>query len=220
MTNETVFPKMGELNFSMLHLKDQAIKSALNNNWNEAIQINQAILKNNPKDIDTLNRLGFSYMKSNQLEEAREIFEKVISHDKTNPIAQKNLKKINTLSSNNHSLSETAINNIDGLFIQETGKTRSIELRNLADKKILLLLETGDEVNLVIKRSKIFVQKLDKTYIGMLPDDIGMRLTNMINGGNEYKGWIMNADDKKVTIFVREVKRGKKFANQPSFSVS
>lgn len=203
----------------MLPLKDQAIKSALNNNWAEAVKVNLEILEENPKDLDALNRLGFSYLKCQQLKKAKDIFEKVVSFDKTNPIALKNLKKIQALSENK-SKDNGNINNIDGLFIQETGKTKAIELRNLADKKTLLLLNTADEVFLVIKRSKVFVQNEDKTYIGMLPDDIGMRLTSLIEGGNEYSACIMNADDKRVTIFVKEVKKGKKFANQPSFTLS
>lgn len=203
----------------MLSLKDQAIKCALNNSWTEAIQINQSILEENPKDIDTLNRLGYSYLKCLELKKAKEMFEKVVSYDKTNPIAIKNLKKIQALSENK-ATENGNIHNINGLFIQETGKTKSIELRNLADKKTLLLLETADEVNLVLKRSRVFVQKSDKTYIGMLPDDIGMRLISLINGGNEYHACIMSADDKKVTIFVREIKKSKRFANQPSFTLS
>ncbi len=201
----------------MLPLKDQAIQCALNNNWKEAVKINQQILENNPKDIDTLNRLGYSFLKCGNFKKASKIFEQVVTFDKTNPIAVKNIKKIQALSENN-TIDNGNIHNINGLFIQETGKTKSIELRNLADKKVLLLLETADELNLVIKRSKVFVQKNDKTFIGMLPDDIGMRLINLINGGNEYKAFVMNADDKKVTIFVKEVKKGKKFANQPSFT--
>lgn len=203
----------------MLPLKDQAIKSALNNNWTEAIQINLSILNENPKDLDALNRLGFSYLKCQDYKKANETFEKVVSLDKTNPIAIKNLKKIQALLTSK-SNENGDIKSIDGLFIQETGKTKSIELRNLADKKILLLLNTADEINLVVKRSKVFAQKSDKTYIGMLPDDIGMRLISLINGGNEYSACIMSADDKKVTIFVKEIKKSKKFANQPSFSLS
>ena len=203
----------------MLPLKDQAIKCALESNWKDAIQINQSIIEQNPNDIDAYNRLGFSYLKCQDYKKAKEIFEKVISLDKTNPIAQKNLKKVSALAENKSpNTNSSEIHKIDGLFIQETGKTKAIDLRNLADKKNLLLLETADEVNLVIKRSKIFVQKNDKTYIGMLPDDIGMRLISLINGGNEYHAFIMSADDKKVTIFVKEIKKSKKFANQPSFS--
>jgi len=204
----------------MVLLKDLAVKYALDNNWKEAIQINQDILSENPNDIDALNRLGFSYLKCNNLKKAKEHFEKVIALDRTNPIAQKNLRKVQALSGNKNNGDNNNIQKIDGLFIQETGRTKAIELRNLADKKTLLLLETADEVNLVIKRSKVFVQKSDKTYIGMLPDDIGMRLISLIKGGNEYKACIMSADDKKVIIFVKEVKKSKKFANQPSFTFS
>lgn len=200
----------------MIPLKDQAIKCALNNNWKEAIQINLSILKSHPKDIDTLNRLGFSYLKNQKLKKAKAMFEKVISLDKTNPIAIRNLKKTQALTEGRYKESNN-LHDINGLFIQETGKTKSIELINLADKKTLLLLETADELILTIKRSKVFVQKADKSFIGMFPDDIGMRMIGFINGGNEYTACIMGADDKKVTIFVKEVKKGKKFANQPSF---
>lgn len=200
----------------MIPLKDQAIKCALNSNWKEAIQVNLSILKSHPKDIDTLNRLGFSYLKNQNLKKAKSVFEKVISFDKTNPIAIRNLKKTQALFEGK-SKEPNSLHNINGLFIQETGKTKAIELRNLADKKTLLLLEIADEVILIIKRSKIFIQKTDKTFIGMLPDDIGMRMIGFMNGGNEYTACIMSADDKRVTIFVKEVKKGKKFANQPSF---
>lgn len=203
----------------MLPLKDKAIKCALENNWKEAIEINLSIIEQNPKDIDALNRLGFSYMKCQKYKESSEIFEKVLSYDRTNPIAQKNLKKVIALSESRSSENSVSdIKKIDGLFIQETGKTKAVELKNLADKKIIILLETADQVFLVLKRSKVFVQKKDKTYIGMLPDEVGMRLISLIEGGNEYEARIMNADDKRVTIFIRETKRSKKFANQPSFS--
>jgi len=203
----------------MLPLKDQAIKCALSNNWAEAIHINQTILGQNPNDIDALNRLGYSYLKCQEFSKSKEIFEKVVSADKTNPIALKNLKKIQALSETK-TADNVNIHNIDGLFIQETGKTKTVELRNLADKKVLLLLETADEVTLAIKRSKVFVQKQDKTFIGMLPDDTGVRLISLINGGNEYKAFIMSADDKKVSIFIKEIKRSKKFADQPSFTLN
>ena len=78
----------------MLPLKDQAIKCALDNNWTEAIQINQSILEETPKDIDALNRLGYSYLKCFELKKSKEIFEQVVSYDKTNPIALKNLQSL------------------------------------------------------------------------------------------------------------------------------
>lgn len=52
----------------------------------------------------------------------------------------------------------------------------------------------------------------------MLPDNVGLRLTSFIKGGNEYQACVKSVDDKNVTVFVKEVKRAKKFTNIPSFT--
>ena len=57
----------------------------------------------------------------------------------------------------------------------------------------------------------------DKTYIGMLPDNIGMRMIAFINGGNEYSACIKSVGDKDVTVFIRETKKMSRFRDQPSF---
>lgn len=207
-------------NNPMSTLKDQAIKCALENKWTEAIQANLDILNQSPKDLDALNRLAYAYMQSKQFDEAKITYAKVIEMDKTNPIATKNLKKLDSLSSNKNGSSamQNHINHMENVFIQEAGKTKTIELSNIADKKTIMTLQHGDDVFLTLKRSKIFVLSSEKAYIGMLPDNIGLRLTNFIKGGNEYQACIKGIEDKSVTIFIKETKRAKKFSNQPSFT--
>ncbi len=51
----------------------------------------------------------------------------------------------------------------------------------------------------------------------MLPDSIGMRLTDFIQGGNEYTASIRSVSDKNVVVFIKETKRAEKFKNLPSF---
>jgi hypothetical protein len=141
--------------------------------------------------------------------------------DSTNPIAVKNLRKLTTLASQtngNAHLNINHINHIDNAFIQEAGKTKTVSLTNVADKKTLMSLQHGDDVILTTKRSKIFVLSQEKNYIGMLPDDVGIRLITFIKGGNEYQACIKSVDDKNVTIFIKETKRAKKFSNQSSFT--
>ena len=87
----------------------------------------------------------------------------------------------------------------------------------MADKKTLSLLQPGDSVTLAVKRSKVFVQMPDKIYLGVLPDNIGMRMITFINGGNEYSACIKSVSDKEVTVFIRETKKIAKFRDQPSF---
>lgn len=199
--------------------KDLAIKYALESNWEKAKNTNILLLEQNPEDVDALNRLAFSYLKLGKFKKAKGTYLKVTEIDKTNPIAVKNLKKLETVSKQknlNNSLPHTT--HIQNVFIEEAGKTKTTELKNTADKRILSLLQPGDDVVLVVKRLKVFVQTYDKQYIGVLPDNIGMRLVTLIKGGNEYQACIKALSDKSVTVFVREAKRMTKFKNQPSFT--
>lgn len=203
-------------------LKDIAIKCALDNNWEQAAETNLQILAENPKDLDSLNRLGFAYIQLNKSEQAKETFQKVLVLDSTNPIALKNIKKIESMSSQTNgdaNSGKTFERNINDLYIEEAGKTRTVELKNLADKKMLSTLQPGEHVYLVPKRSKIFVQNYEKKYIGVLPDNIGMRLTTFIQGGNEYKSCVKSVTDKSVVVFIKETKKVAKFKNQPSFTL-
>lgn len=203
----------------MTSLKDLAIRKALENKWDEAIQTNLEILEENKHDLDTLNRLAYAYLKSGNLALAKTTYSEVIAIDKTNPIALKNLKKLDTLSSSNGIAAASHVNHLmENVFIQEAGKTKTVELTNLADRKTLISLQHGDEVVLIIKRSKVFVLTTEKTYIGSLPDNVGIRLVSFIKGGNEYMGCIKSIEDKSVNVFIKEIKRAKKFSNQSSFT--
>jgi tetratricopeptide (TPR) repeat protein len=204
----------------MASLKDLAIQAALNNNWQEACTLNLQILEEKEHDIDSLNRLAFAYLKLNQFSDAKKTYNQVLNIDATNPIASKNIKKIDTLSKQKpNNSSKSLAHASEDSYIEETGKTKTIELTNLADKKTLLLVQPGDQVSILPKRSKIFIQTEDKKYIGMLPDSVGMRLTSLIKGGNEYTAFVKAIGDKTVTVFIRETKRATRFKNQPSFSI-
>ena len=197
-----------------------AIKYALGNKWEEAYRENLKLLEENPGDIDTLNRTAYSLIRIGKYRRAKEYYQDVIQKDKTNPIALKNLKRLETLSRRSFKKQDAnggAITSIQDVFIEEAGKTRTVELKNVADKKTLTMLEPGERVLLVVKRSKIFVQMPDKTFIGMLPDNIGMRMIPFINGGNEYSACIKASEDNSVTVFIRETKKAARFKNQPSF---
>ncbi len=195
----------------MISLKSQAIQNALIGEWENAISLNQLILKDEPDDINTLNRLGFAYLSQGNVKDAKKAFEKVLTLDMKNPIALRNIKRLN---GSGNKRTNMPLNN---LFIEETGKTKIIELVNLADKKILSFLRSGEKLTIRIKRNKIFALDSEDRYIGMLPDDICRRLTEFMNGGNEYDAYVWTADDNKICTFIREVKRVKRYSNQPSF---
>jgi tetratricopeptide (TPR) repeat protein len=195
----------------MVSLKSQAIQTALVGDWTNAISINQSILQEEPNDIDTLNRLAFAFLSLGNTKDAKSLYEKVLSLDMKNPIAIRNLKRLGD--------SITKKNNapLNNLFIEEPGKTKVIELINVADKKIISLLRSGEMLEITIKRNKIFALDLEKQFIGMLPDDICQRLVKFITAGNQYEAYVRTVDNHRVSIFIRETKRVKRFKDQPSF---
>lgn len=195
----------------MISLKSQAIQTALVGDWNTAISINQSILQEVPDDIDTLNRLAFAHLSLGNSKEAKTLYEKVLSLDMRNPIAIRNLKRLNEPNSKKIAIP------LNNLFIEEPGKTKVIELLNVADKKVIAHLRNGEQLSLIIKRNKIFALDLENQFIGMLPDDICQRIIKFMNGGNQYESYVRTVENNRVCIFIRETKRAKRYKNEPSF---
>jgi len=218
MTNKFANCKLPERHYDpqMTPLKAQAIQTALTGDWNSAITLNQMILQDDPQDIDTLNRLAFAHASLGNVKEAKHLYQKVLNLDNQNPIALRNLKRIGGATGKKpmNGMPPIAMNNI---FIEEPGKTKMIEVINLAEQKILSQLHSGEELQIVVKRMKIFLLSGEKQYIGMLPDDISKRLIKFMNGGNKYEAYVKNADNHKLHVFVKETKRSLRFKNQPSF---
>lgn len=192
--------------------KTQAIQTALTGDWNTAVSLNQTILEEFPDDIDTLNRLAFAYSSIGNVKQAKSLYQKVLALDSHNPIALRNLKRLNGGGS-----SATHPIQMNNIFIEEPGKTKVIELINVAEKKILSRLRAGEHITLQVKRKKIFSLDSQNQYLGMLPDDVGRRLLEFINGGNEYEAYVKTIDNLRLLVFIKETKRSTRFKNQPSF---
>ena len=205
----------------MPSLKSQAIQTALMGDWNTAVSINKDLLKENPNDIDTLNRLAFAFSAIGKLKDARSVYQKVLEIDLNNPIAVRNLKQMIEANKNKNLKNSSPLSScLHNIFLEEAGKTKVVELTNVAQPKIISCLKAGESLNLVIKRSKIFVLGNQKEYIGMLPEDISRRLIKFLKGGNIYEAYVKAIKAHKIFIFIRETKRIKRFKNQPSFSIT
>ena len=195
-----------------MSLKSKAIQTALQGNWQEAILLNKNLIKQDPSDIDALNRLALAYMIIGKSKEAKTAYQKVVNIDPLNSIALRNLKK---LKDKNLKLSSSTYQ-INNAFLEEPGKTKVIELINIAQPKIVESLKGGQSLILSIKRLKIFVQE-DKQYIGVLPDDIAKRLIKFMKSGCQYEAFLKSATTHKVTVFIKETKKTTRFKDQPSF---
>lgn len=183
-----------------------AIAAALESDWKKATEINKVLLKENPKNVDTLNRLGFAYLSLGESKKAKKAFDKVLKIDPFNPIAIKNIKKIKSKSINNNGT--IAIS--PKVFLEEPGITKTVSLINLASKSVIISLLCGQPVWFVIKKNKIEVRTQNNVYIGALPDDLSFKIKKLINQGNKYEIYVKSVDDLTVSVLIREIKRGKR----------
>lgn len=196
-----------------MSIKNQAIQTALQGNWQNAISLNKDLVKENPQDIDALNRLALAYIITGKIKLAKSTYQKVVGIDPLNSIALRNLKKLKDKNFKSPTNTSYQINN---KFLEVPGKTKVIELINIAQPKIVEGLRAGQSLLLVIKRLKIFVQE-NQQYIGVLPDDIAKRLIKFIKAGGIYESYVKSATAHKVTIFLKEVKKASRYKDLPSF---
>jgi tetratricopeptide (TPR) repeat protein len=193
-----------------------AVAYALNNDWNNAIQINKDILKLNPEDVDALNRLSRAYFESGDTKNALKTSQKALGFDPTNTIALKSVEKYKKAKVNLLKSSKSAS---PSDLIEEPGKTKIVSLLNLGQTKIISCLDSGDEVTLQTHSHRVCITTQDGKYIGRLPDDISARLRNFVKGGNKYKILIKSVDIKTVKVFIKEVFKSPKFKDVNSFLI-
>ncbi len=196
-------------------LKNQAIQTALDGNWQEAILLNKSLVEEDPQDIDALNRLALAYTIVGKIKEAKSTYQKVVSIDPLNPIALRNLKRIKENSFQSLGLNNSKL--INNKFLEEPGKTKVVDLVNVAQAKVIENLSSGQSLTLSVKRLKIFVSEQNQ-YIGVLPDDIARRLIKFIRGGCTYEAYVKSANAHKVTVFIKETKKASRFKDQLSFT--
>lgn len=201
----------------MTRLKDKAIQAMLLGEWQNATSLNKALIKDNPNDIDALNRLAFAFTILGRIKDAKSTYRKVLKLDILNQIAIRNIKKLTDLGPRQLAKNAALLKYVNNAFLEETGKTKIVTLINTAQPKILALLTTGQPVIIAIKRGKIFIQDQNKQYLGVLPDDVGRRLIKLIKGGNGYEACVKSATEHNVSVFIKEIKKARRYKNQPSF---
>lgn len=202
----------------------EAINAAMENNWPEALQLNQELLSKYPEDIDTLNRLARSLSETGSLIEAKKLYRKVLELDQYNQIAIKNLNRISSIRKGD--LKEISLPpTIKGdLFLEEPGKTRTTSLEDTAMPSVLVKLRTGDRVDLSPHKNSVTVLSANGERIGKLESEVAERLSQDIRLGSLFetivKSVSLSKDQGKATkpsvsIFIREVQRSNKVSTAP-----
>lgn len=199
----------------IISLANKAIKMALNGNWVEASKLNLKILKKDPCNLEALLRVAKAYTNLNKISKAKKNYRQVLSLDKYNPIAKRNLTRLNKIKDigfyDKKSATPTSV------FLEEPGKTKTVFLVRLTDEKTLASLEIGEVLSLTANPKSISVIRKNCQYLGRLPDDLAFRLIRLIRGGNQYEAYIRSVEKDKLQIFIKEVRRGKRYQQIQSF---
>lgn len=207
---------------SIHSLVQNSIQLALDSHWEDAITTNEEILKEIPDDIDTHNRLAFAFTQIGEIDKAKKLYKKILSIDQYNFIAQKNYDKLSALGSKAKSAmgNERRAPVHPYLFLEEPGKTKAVHLKNPAPIAVLSKLRIGDKVLMNPKKHSIDIRDNEKNHLGVLPDDISYRLLLFLKLGSTYEIYVKNVQKNGITVFIKEIFRGKKTHNQPTFQTS
>jgi hypothetical protein len=201
-------------------LVNLAVSAALEARWSTAIQLNRDILKDDPTNLDALNRLGHALSELGLKSQAEQTFKKVIKLDRYNTIAAKGIERLKLLK--RRSPTETPDAALPGpdlpsLFLEEYGKTITVSLGSLASPKTLSGLNCGDLLFLKPKKHQISVTDRNNIYLGKLPDILAMRLLRLLKGGNRYIAYTKSVERHHLKIFIRETQRAKRLEHMTSF---
>lgn len=200
----------------MDELAQQAISEALSGNWQEAIRLNELILKSYPDNTDALVRLAKAEIELGLAEKAKVNLKKALKLDPLNTIAEKLTAKLKNPKKTDQVI-HTKAN--PEMFLEEPGKTKLATLTHLGDKGIILQLDPGDEVRLNAGGHTISVSTANEKHIGRIPDSLGFRLKKLISEGFTYQALIKSANTDCVKVFIREVSRPVKAGSVMSFPI-
>lgn len=187
-------------------LQNQAIEHAAKNRWQDAVEVNLQLISIG-EDTDTLNRLGKAYFELNRLEEARDSYQRAIRLTPNNPIARKNLERIDELLSRSGSITaKTNRQLVDlRLFITEIGKTALTQLIDVNRGPGLSAVVTGEKVELRSEGRHVVVVGTDGAVIGRIEPKLAQRLGELMRGGNRYIAAIAQIHGTQVRVIIREI---------------
>ena len=147
---------------------DKAVQAALEADWAQAVELNTKILEANADDLEARNRLGRALLETGKLDEAKVAYTEVIKAEPNNPIALRNVARLNTLLEHKTKTNATKSKTQPRLFIEDMGKTGILRLINPAPAHIVAKYSPGAEAELRERDGLIAVHARDGELLGFL----------------------------------------------------
>jgi len=199
-----------------LNYTDEAINSAMQRRWGKAARINESIIELFPNDIGAHNRLGKALTELGRYTEARKAYERVLELDPRNSIARRNLQRLSYLKDGQGS-PKTACGIDSGFFIEEASKARMVNIHPIAPSETLAKLSAGDHVHLQARGQTLAAVNSSGEYLGEIEFRVGLRLIELMKGGNEYEAAIISLRDDRIRVIIKEAFQHPTQIGRPSF---
>jgi len=210
-------------------LSKEAIDLALQGRWEEAEAVNRDIIEKFPSDVEAYNRVGRALTELGDFDGAKGAYFKALELAPDNVIAKKNLARLTSLSESMATLSSDpqkastrraqARRVALDLFITEMGKAGVVNLHNMAPGEVLAKMGFGDQVYLEARGQHLIVVSQSGEYLGEVEPRQGLRLIKLMLGGNRYDVAILNVEEDKVQVIIKEVYQHPSQVGRPSFLV-
>jgi tetratricopeptide (TPR) repeat protein len=194
----------------------EAIELAMQARWQDAVAVNEELIKSFPADVESYNRLGRAYMELGKFAKAKEAYKQTIKLDPYNTIANRNLRRLNDLKDTAKAQVETEKVEPEQ-FIEEFGKAGVVTLIDLAPKEKRALTVAGDKANVKLEGSFLVAYNAHGDYLGKVEPRQAIRIIRLMLGGNKYSAVVVKSAADSMTVMIRETFQHPSQAGKLSF---
>ena len=195
----------------------QAISLAMEGHWEQAVQVNQAIIEKFPNDVDAHNRLGKAYLEMGNYAQAKATYQKALNLDQYNSIAKKNIQRLDLMGEAAAAPNSNTEKADPNLFIEEIGKAGVVSLYQIAPGERLVKMMAGDKVFLKPQDASLAVENIREEYLGLVPSKYAIRLMKLMAGGNKYTCAVVASNETAISVIIRETYQDPSQIDQVSF---
>jgi len=182
----------------MGELSKLAIKAAFNQNWEEAIEINNQILEQDENNIDALLRVGLAYLQIQNYKLAKNSYSKVLELDPINKIALDKMKQVKEKKTEDFIIPDN-----DSL-LKEPGSSIEISVDILTKGITSEKFKFDEELILKVNGKTMSVHRNDdkQSLLNYLPDQVvkGIIKAKSLNANLTIK--FIGGKDKKIKVLV------------------